>query len=149
MSTKRTVLVALAVILLVFGGFFYWIWRGTPAQHTLEELSGKDPVLVDPKEERIPSVSIAKAIGWAANEAPTAAQGLQVTRFAEGLDHPRVIYPLPNGDVIVAEADAPKGNMGSGITAMIGKYLMNRAGANQGSPDALRSEERRVGKECW
>ena len=137
MSTKRKLLVALAVILLVFGGLFYWIWRGTPAQHTLDQLSGKDPILVEPKEERIPSVSIAKAIGWAANETPTAAQGLQVTRFAEGLDHPRVIYPLPNGDVIVAEADAPKGNMGSGLTAMIGKYLMNRAGANQGSPDAL------------
>ena len=137
MSTKRKLLVALAVILLVFGGVFYWIWRGTPAQHTLDQLSGRDPVLVEPKEERIPSVSIAKAIGWAANEAPTAAQGLQVTRFAEGLDHPRVIYLLPNGDVIVAEADAPKGNLGSGITAMIGKYLMKRAGANQGSPDAL------------
>ena len=137
MSTKRKLLVALAVILLVFGGVFYWIWRGTPAQHTLDQLSGKDPVLVEPKEERIPSVSIAKAIGWAANEAPTAAQGLQVSRFAEGLDHPRVIYSLPNGDVIVAEADAPKGNLGSGITAMIGKYLMKRAGANQGSPDAL------------
>ena len=137
MSTKRKLLVALAVILLVFGGVFYWIWRGTPAQHTLDQLSGRDPVLVEPKEERIPSVSIAKAIGWAANEAPTAAQGLQVTRFAEGLDHPRVIYSLPNGDVIVAEADAPKGNLGSGITAMIGKYLMKRAGANQGSPDAL------------
>ena len=137
MSTKRKLLVALAVFLLVFGGLFFWIWRGTPAQHTLDQLSGKDPVLVDPKEERIPSVAIAKVIGWGANETPVPAPGLQVTRFAEGLDHPRVIYPLPNGDVIVAEADAPKGNLGSGLTAMIGKYLMNRAGANQGSPDAL------------
>ncbi len=137
MSTKRKLLVALAVFLLVFGGLFYWIWRGTPAQHTLDQLSGKDPVLVEPRAERIPSVAIAKVVGWGAAEAPTAAQGLQVTRFAEGLDHPRVIYPLPNGDVIVAEADAPKGNMGSGLTAWIGKFLMNRAGANQGSPDAL------------
>ena len=137
MSTKRKLLVALAVFLLVFGSLFFWIWRGTPAQHTLDQLSGKDPVLVEPKEERIPSVAIAKVIGWGANEAPTAAPGLQVNRFAEGLDHPRVIYPLPNGDVIVAEADAPKGNLGGGITAMIGKYLMNRAGANKGSPDAL------------
>jgi len=137
MSTKRKLLVALAVFLLVFGGFFYWIWRGTPAQHTLDELSGKDPVLGQPREEMIPSVSIAKPVGWAANEAPTAAPGLQVMRFAEGLDHPRVIYPLPNGDVIVAEADAPKGNMGGGVTGMIGAMLMHRAGANKGSPDAL------------
>jgi len=137
MSTKRKLLVALAVTLLVFGGFFYWIWRGTPAEHTLDELSGKDPVLAAPKEEMIPSVSIAKPIGWAANEAPTAAAGLQVTRFAEGLDHPRVIYPLPNGDVIVAEADAPANNMGGGLTGKIATAIMHRAGANLGSPDAL------------
>ncbi len=137
MSTKRKLLVALAVFLLVVGGFLFWIWRGTPAQHTLDELSGRDPVLVEPKAEQIPSVSIAKSIGWGANEAPTPAKGLAVTRFAEGLDHPRVIYTLPNGDVIVAEADAPAGNLGSGVTAMIGKMLMKRAGANQGSPDAL------------
>ena len=137
MSTKRKLLVALAVFLLVVGGFLFWIWRGTPAQHTLDELSGRDPVLVEPKAEQIPSVSIAKSIGWGANEAPSPAKGLAVTRFAEGLDHPRVIYTLPNGDVIVAEADAPPGNMGSGLTALIGKMLMKRAGANKGSPDAL------------
>ncbi len=137
MSTKRKLLVALAVFLLVFGGFFYWVWRGTPAQHTLDELSGKDPVLGQPREEMIPSVSIAKPVGWAANEAPTTAPGLQVMRFAEGLDHPRVIYALPNGDVIVAEADAPKGNMSGGVTGMIASVIMHRAGANEGSPDAL------------
>ena len=137
MSTKRKLLVALAVILLVLGGFFYWIWRGTPAQHTLDELSGKDPVLVAPKEEMIPSVAIARPIGWAAGQAPTAAPGLQITRFAEGLDHPRVIYPLPNGDVIVAEADAPKSTMSSGLAGKIATMLMHRAGANKGSPDAL------------
>ena len=137
MSTKRKLLVALAVFALVFGGFFYWVWRGTPAQHTLDQLSGKDPVLVEPKSEMIPSISIAKSVGWGPAEAPTAAPGLQVTRFAAGLQHPRVIYPLPNGDVIVAEADAPKGNLGSGLTAKIAQLIMHRAGANEGSPDAL------------
>ena len=137
MSTKRKLLVALAVFLLVFGGFFFWIWRGTPAKHTVDQLSGRDPVLVEPKPEQIPSVAIAKPIGWQPGQAPVAAKGLAVTRFAEGLDHPRVIYTLPNGDVLAAEADAPKGNMGSGVTAMIGRWLMKRAGANEGSPDTL------------
>lgn len=137
MSTKRKLLVALAVFLLVFGGLFYWIWRGTPAQHTEAELSGRDPVLVEPVAEKIPSVTIAKPIGWGANEAPAAAKGLQVTRFADGLDHARVLYVLPNGDVLAAEADAPKGNMGGGIVAMIGNTIMKRAGAHVASPDAL------------
>ena len=137
MTTKRKLLVALAVFLLVLGGFLFWIWRGTPAQHTLDELSGRDPVLVEPKPEGIPSVAIAKPVGWAANEAPTPAKGLTVTRFADGLDHPRVLFTLPNGDVIAAEADAPAGNMGSGLSAIVGAWLMNRAGAHGDSPDAL------------
>ena len=65
-----------------------------------------------------------KPIGWAAGEAPVPAKGLTVSRFAEGLDHPRVLYTLPNGDVIAAEADAPAGNMGGGLSGKIGEALM-------------------------
>jgi glucose/arabinose dehydrogenase len=137
MSTKRKLLVALAVFLLVFGGLFFWIWRGVPAEHSVEELSGKDPVIAEPKEETIPSVAIAKPVGWASGEAPVAAKGLTVTRFAEGLDHPRVLYTLPNGDVIAAEAGAPEGNLGEGFVAWIAEWLMSRAGAGGKSPDRL------------
>lgn len=107
MSTKRKLLVALGVFILVLGGFVFFVLRGTPAQKSLDELSGRDPVLVRPKAEQIPSVGIARPVGWAAGEAPVAAKGLTVTRFAEGLDHPRVMLTLPNGDVVVALADAP------------------------------------------
>lgn len=137
MSTKRKLLVALAVFLVVLGGFGYWLWRGNPAKHTLEELSGRDPVLSDPVPEEIPSVRIAKPIGWGANEAPVPAKGIAVGRFAEGLDHPRVLYTLPNGDVLVAEADAPPGNLGGGLTGLIAGWLMSSAGAHAKSPDAL------------
>jgi glucose/arabinose dehydrogenase len=137
MSTKRKLLVALAVFLLVLGGFALWIMRGTPAQKSLDELSGRDPVLVEPKAEQIPSVGIAKPVGWAVGEAPTAAKGLAVSRFAEGLDHPRVMLTLPNGDVVVAEADAPAGLGGGGLTGWIAQKLMERAGARGKSPDAL------------
>lgn len=137
MSTKRKLLVALAVFVLVFGGFVFWAIRGVPAQHTLDELSGKDPVLAEPEEEKIPSVAIARPVGWAAGETPVAAKGLTVARFAEGLSHPRVLLTLPNGDVVVAEADAPKGAMGGGLTALIGNWLMQRAGAHVDSPDRL------------
>ncbi len=137
MSTKRKLLVALGVFLLVIAGLVFWVWRGVPAEHTLEQLSGKDPVIAEPKEETIPSVRIATPIGWAAGEAPETAKGLTVGRFAEGLDHPRVIHTLPNGDVIVAEADAPEGSMGSGLVAIVGKWLMERAGARGESADRL------------
>ncbi|MCB2057898.1 MAG: sorbosone dehydrogenase family protein, partial [Novosphingobium sp.] len=137
MTTKRKLLVALAVFLVVFGILAAWIWRGTPAEHSLDELSGRDPVISKPKPEEIPSVAIARPIGWAPGEAPKAAQGLEVARYAEGLEHPRVIYVLPNGDVLVAEADAPGGSMGGGLTAKIGETLMKRAGSHGTSPDKL------------
>lgn len=137
MSTKRKLLIALALILLIIAGFAFWIWRGAQAEHTIEELSGKDPVISEPRTETIPSVAIAKPIGWAPSEAPVAAQGLEVKRFAEGLDHPRVIYTLPNGDVIVAEADSPTANPGGGIVGWIAQQLMSRAGSHGDSPDKL------------
>lgn len=137
MTTKRKLLVALTVFLVVFGILAAWIWRGTPAEHSLDELSGRDPVISKPKPEEIPSVAIARPIGWVPGEAPKAAQGLEVARFAEGLEHPRVIYVLPNGDVLVAEADAPGGSMGGGLTAKIGETLMKRAGSHGTSPDKL------------
>jgi len=137
MSTKRKLLVALAVFLLVLGGLAYWIWRGTPAEKTLDELSGRDPALVEPQVERLPSVAIAKPVGWAAGEAPIGAQGLTVTRFAEGLDHPRVLLTLPNGDVVAALADAPASPGGGGLTGWIAQKLMERAGSHGSSPDAL------------
>lgn len=137
MSTKRKLLVALGVFILVIGGFAFFLLRGTPAEKSLDQLSGRDPQIVEAKPENFPSIGIAKPIGWAAGQAPTAAQGLSVSRFAEGLDHPRVILTLPNGDVLVAEADAPPGNMGGGITAWVGTWLMKRAGAKVKSPDAL------------
>ncbi|WP_296675243.1 sorbosone dehydrogenase family protein [Novosphingobium sp.] len=137
MSTKRKLLVALGVFLLVIGGFALYLFRGTPAEKTLDQLSGRDPQLVEPKPEKIPSVGIAKPVGWKASEAPVAAPGLAVSRFAEGLDHPRVMLTLPNGDVLVSEADAPPANTGGGIKGWIMKMMMQQAGANKGSPDTL------------
>ena len=137
MSRLRKWLIGSLVVLVVLAGLGYVLTRPTPAKHTADELSGKDPLIVEPDVERFPSIRIAKPVGWAVGEAPTAPDGLKVNRFAEGLDHPRVILTLPNGDVIVAEADAPKGNLGSGLEALVAKLLMSDAGAQKGSPDRL------------
>ena len=133
----RKLLVALAVILIIVGGFTAWIWRGTPAKHSLTELSGTKPLLVDAgRAETIPSVSIAEPVGWAANEAPVAAQGLTVTRFATGLDHPRTMLSLPNGDVLVAETRDPP-SQGGGLLGWIQDLLMTKAGATGPSANTI------------
>ena len=68
---------------------------------------GPNPQLPAANQPFIPSIHIAPADGWPAGRTPTAAPGLQVAAFAEGLDHPRWVYVLPNGDVLVAESNGP------------------------------------------
>src|ERR687883_645138 len=75
------------------------------------------------------------AKGWAAGEKPTAAPGMQVNAFATGLDHPRWIYVLPNGDVLVAETNAPeRSEEHKGIKGRIMKMVQKWVGA--GVPSA-------------
>ncbi len=98
---------------------------------------GPNPQLPDPEKSLIPTVSIAEAIGWPQGARPTAPAGFRVTAFAAGLEHPRWVYALPNGDVLVAESNAPpKPEDGKGIKGMVMKLVMKRAGA--GVPSANR-----------
>ena len=83
----------------------------------------------------IPRTTVAKAVGWKGAR-PTPAPGLRVTAFAEGLDHPRWLYVLPNGDVLVAESNAPPKPGAKGIKAWIMKKVMAKAGANDRVTDA-------------
>src|SRR6185295_18405169 len=98
---------------------------------------GTSPELPPPASAVIPTVSVAEPVGWPAGATPTAAQGLAVKAFASGLDHPRWLYVLPNGDVLVAETNAPpKPEDGKGIKGWFMKRIMKRAGA--GVPSANR-----------
>lgn len=91
---------------------------------------GPTPILPAPEKSFIPTVNVAKAIGWPKGLTPQAPNGLQVTAFAQNLDHPRWIYVLPNGDVLVAETNAPpKPEDGKGIKGAAMKVVMKRAGS--------------------
>ncbi len=98
---------------------------------------GPTPQIVKPVTSAIPRVNIAPAIGWSAGETPTAADGLKVAAFAAGLDHPRNILVLPNGDVLVVETTAPpKPEDSPGLFGFVMRRVMARAGA--GGPSANR-----------
>jgi glucose/arabinose dehydrogenase len=99
---------------------------------------GANPELPPPNKSLIPTVDIAPAKGWPEGVTPIAAPGLAVNRFAAGLDHPRWLYVLPNGDVLVAETNRPPKPEGSGggIKAWIMSKVQERAGA--GVPSANR-----------
>ena len=99
---------------------------------------GPRPQLPAPRKDLITTVNIAPAKGWSAGDKPVAAAGLVVTAYATGLDHPRWLTVLPNGDVLVAETNAPpKPEDGKGIKGWIMKRVMARAGASTPSADRI------------
>ncbi|WP_373286421.1 PQQ-dependent sugar dehydrogenase [Halopseudomonas salina] len=115
------VLLPLIVLLTACGG---------QARLPSQAVTGAGPELPEPRPRLIPVIKIAPAVGWEDGATPTPAANLKVSVFAEGLDHPRWLYVLPNGDVLVAETNAPPGKSGiDGIKGWMMKLVMKRAGA--------------------
>lgn len=100
------------------------------AQEIIASEYGPSPNLPAPHKSILTTVKIAKAVGWPENAKPRAAPGIVVDAYARDLDHPRWLYVLPNGDVLVAETDAPpKPDDSKGISGKVHKLLMKRAGS--------------------
>jgi glucose/arabinose dehydrogenase len=100
--------------------------------------TGPNPNLPLPYKSFIPTIHIAPAKGWHDNGMPVAAPGTKVAAFARDMDHPRWLYVLPNGDVLVAETNAPpKPDDGKGLKGMIMRMVMKRAGAGVPSPNRI------------
>lgn len=97
---------------------------------------GPNPALPAPQKTLIPTVDIAPATSWPKGTMPTAARGLHVTEFAAGLDHPRWLHVLPNGDVLVAETNAPP-KPARTPKALAMKLVMKVAGAGVPSADRI------------
>lgn len=102
-----------------------------PARLPVSAGTGPSPELPAPSHSVIPTVKIADPRGWRAGEAPIAAAGLVVTAFARNLDHPRWLYVLPNGDVLVAETNAPsdRSDDNRGLKGWFFRHFQKKAGA--------------------
>jgi glucose/arabinose dehydrogenase len=101
---------------------------------------GPNPVLPPPETSLIPTVNVAKADGWPSGGKPVPAAGLAVSAYASGLAHPRWLYVLPNGDVLVAESNRPPrpGDAPSdGIKGAITNMQMKKAGAGVTSANRI------------
>lgn len=108
------------------------------AQFAVIDGTGPSPRLPTPVTTLIPTVKIAPARQWSAGAAPTPGPGLAVNAFAEGLDHPRWLYVLPNGDVLVAETNAPqRPDDGKGLKGWAMKIVMKTAGATVPSANRI------------
>ena len=126
----RRHVVALAIPLILAG-------CGESAKLPLSAGMGPDPTLPPPDRTLIPTVQVATARGWAEDGRPAAASGTAVAAFATGLDHPRWLHVLPNGDVLVAESNAPPApEDGKGLKGWIMMAMKKKAGS--GVPSANR-----------
>ena len=103
----------------------------------VEAGTGADPKLPQPKQRLIPTVDVAHAVGWPQGATPRAASGFAAKAFASGLDHPRWLYVLPDGDVLVAETSAPPQPGQTGLTAWVMELIMTWVGANVPSANRI------------
>ena len=113
---------------------------GETAKHRVAEGMGPEPRLPPPTKTLLPTVNVAEAIGWPEGELPQPGEGLAVSVFARGLDHPRWLHVLPNGDVLVAETNKParpEDAPGRGIRGWAMDRMMAKAGAGVPSADRI------------
>jgi len=130
-------LAAVVIVVLLAAAYITWSLYSGGSDNPITATSGLDPTLVAPDAQTIPSVKLPKPASWPDGTGPIPAKGLEVSRFAEGLDHPRTMLTLPNGDVLVAETNAPAASNPGGLVGHFMGWMMNRVGAGVPSPDKI------------
>ena len=111
---------------------------GADSRQAVSAGYGANPDLPAPSSTLLPTVNIAIAKGWPEGRTPRAAPGFKVNAFASGLDHPRWLLVLPNGDVLVAETNGPKRpDDSTGIRGWVMEKVMGKAGAGTPSADRI------------
>jgi len=99
---------------------------------------GPSPRIAPVEKNLIPTMQVALAKGWPAGAKPRAASGVAVDAFARGLDHPRWLCVLPNGDVLVAETNAPpRPDDAKGVKGKVMRTVQKRAGADTPSANRI------------
>ena len=130
------VLISLVLLAAIIAGGLWFYYRGRH-MGAFKQAVGTTPVIPLAKPQgAMPMLKMPTAMGWAPGTAPTVASGLKVSPFATGLDHPRMIYVLPNGDVLVAEAATLVGKARS-IRDMVMHRTLIRAGASRPSANRI------------
>jgi glucose/arabinose dehydrogenase len=135
--TRRQHIITITILLilaLVGAGWFFS--RPDVAQLPFEKVQGVAPKLIEQRSQIVPTINVADVIGWKGAAAPVGGAGLMVKAFADKLDHPRWLYELPNGDVLVAESNAPKRPV-RGIQDYVAQNLIEKASGSRISANRI------------
>lgn len=133
---RKSFAIVIVAAVLLLGGGTYWLTRPDVARLSIDAVTGRRPEIPKPRFQSIPTVNIASPKGWDNGATPKAADGLRVQRFADGLDHPRWLYRLPDGAVLVAETNAPK-RTGWNLVGWVTDLFRAHAGAGGASADRI------------
>jgi glucose/arabinose dehydrogenase len=133
---RKHFLIITGILIVAAIAFWFWLRQPDVAHLPVDAVTGNRPEITPPRIQSFPTVKVADAVGWPQGVTPVPAAGLAVKAFATGLNHPRWLYRLPNGDVLVAESNSPP-REGGGITGAVMGYLMGRAGAGDASPNKI------------
>ncbi len=136
MTFRARLIIIVAMLAVILGGAWFALSHGDTAQETLDAVSGPHPKITPPRVQNVPTIDIARPVGWSGAATPVAAPGLAVKAFARDLDHPRWLYALPNGDVLVAETNSPP-REGNSLTAYAMYGIMKWAGADTPSANRI------------
>jgi len=135
---RKLRILLISVLTAVFAVVAWQFLFPAPTVLSVQADYGPSPQLVDPHRTLVPVVRPAKAVGWRLGEMPSPADDLEINEFVGGLDHPRWLYVLPNGDVLVAESNAPDG---SGLCSELKNFaagvVLNYSGARTSSADRI------------
>src|SRR6516164_11666128 len=138
MNKARLFFILGAVVIAASIGVYFIVERSDFARLPEGADEGASPVLPPPTETLIPTVNIAPARGWPAGAKPTPTTGFEVTAYATGLSHPRWLYVLPNGDVLVAETNGPeRPDDAHGVQGLVAGFVQKRAGGKVPSADRI------------
>jgi glucose/arabinose dehydrogenase len=144
-STAPNLLARLGLlfVVLVASVLFFLLMSSLSVSAAAEENTlvgyGPNPELPPARQPLVPVLNAPDAIGWSEGQKPVAAEGLEVNAFATGLDHPRQLYVLPNGDVLIAESNAPadRPDDSPGLKGLIFRFFLKQAGAGTPSADQI------------
>ncbi len=135
---KLVIALVLIVVIAAVAGAAVVFTSREQATVAIEHQYGPNPILPPPNPTILPTVNQAEARPWQPGEMPTPAEGFAVNQFAEGLDHPRWLHVLPNGDILVAESNKPpKEERSISIRRWVAEKVMGSAGANTPSANRI------------
>jgi glucose/arabinose dehydrogenase len=135
LTFKHHAMIIGGLTLAALGGTAWYLFSDDVAKVDISEMYGLKPK-IDEREEKFPTINIAKIVGWQGDAKPVAATGLQVNAFAAELDHPRWMHVLPNGDILVAESTQPKRET-QGVQDWIARKLIMEANGSKISANRI------------